>query len=122
MKQKIVSIPAFEPFAFTCGHPYRIRFRSRTALKESIDYDLFDAIVSEKHDNALYEIAGKGLNAIFLGFKCNNTIAVFSTYDIVILRGHSPLLEAHDEVSINAWDTIIKDDGSGPAVDIDEVE
>jgi hypothetical protein len=120
MKHDIISIPAFGPFAFTCGHPYRIRFNSRTALKESIDYDLFDAIVSEKHDNALYEIAGKGFTAIFLGFKCNNTIAVFSTYDIIILRGHSLLLESPDDVNINARDNCVTHDGY-IAVEIDEV-
>lgn len=120
MKQRIVSIPAFGPFAFTYGHPYRIRFKSRTALKESIDYDLFDAVVSKKHDDALYEIAGKGLNAIFLGFKCNNTIAVFSTYDIMILCGISLLSGSPDKVSINVRDNCITHDGY-IAVEIDEV-
>lgn len=117
---KIVSIPAFGSNAFTCGHPYRIRFKSRTALKESIDYDLFETIVTEKHDNSLYEIAGKGLNAIFLGLKCSNTIAVFSTYDIIILRGHSLLLESPDIVNINVRDNCITHDGY-IAVEIDEV-
>lgn len=117
---KIVPTPAFGSDAFTCGHPYRLRFRSRTALKESIDYDLFETIVSEKKDNILYENAGKGFNAIFLGLKCNNTIAVFATYDIIILQGHSPLFESPDALSIKVRDNCVTHDGY-IAVIIDEV-
>ena len=108
MRPYITQVTGFVKDAFIPGEAYRIQLKTESAIRHSIDYDLWDEISSHKQGPMtkakLLDAMNKGVVAIFLGFEENQTIAVFDTYGIEAAGGHNLRATSSDEIRINARD------------------
>jgi hypothetical protein len=101
-------VTGFVKNAFIPGEAYRIQLKTESAVRNSIDCDLWDDISSHRIGSMtkakLLDVMEKGIAAIFLGFEENQTIAVFETYGIEAAGGHNLRATSPDELRINARD------------------
>lgn len=108
MRPYITQVTGFTKDAFIPGEAYRIQLKTENAIRNSIDYDMWDDISSSRIGSMtktkLFNIMSKGIDAIFLGFENNLTVAVFETYGIAAATGHNLRASTPDQIRINARD------------------
>jgi hypothetical protein len=101
-------VTGFIKNAFIPGEAYRIQLKTESAVRNSIDCDLWDDISSSRIGSMtktkLLDVMDKGVTAIFLGFEDNLTVAVFETYGIEAAGGHNLRATSPDKLRINARD------------------
>lgn len=106
MRPYITQVTGFVKDAFIPGEAYRIRLKTESAVRNSIDCDLWDDISSNRQGSMtktkLLDAMNKGVAAIFLGFEENLTVAVFKTYGIESAGGHNLRATSPDELRISA--------------------
>jgi len=108
LRPYITQVTGFVKNAFIPGEAYRIQLKTESAVRNSIDCDLWDDISSHRIGSMtkakLLDAMEKGIAAIFLGFEENQTIAVFETYGIEAAGEHNLRATSPDELRINARD------------------
>lgn len=108
MRPYITQVTGFVKNAFIPGEAYRIYLKTESAVRNSIDCDMWDDISSHRQGSVtktkLLDVMDKGVTAIFLGFDENQTIAVFETYGIEVAAKHNLRAESPDQLRINARD------------------
>lgn len=108
MRPYITQVTGFVKDAFIPGVAYRIQLKNESAVRHSIDCDLWDDLSSNRQGSMtktkLLDVMDKGVTAIFLGFEENQTIAVFETYGIEAADGHNLRATSPDNLRINARD------------------
>jgi hypothetical protein len=101
-------VTGFIKNAFIPGEAYRIQLKTESAVRNSIDCDLWDDISSSRIGSMtktkLLDVMEKGIAAIFLGFEDNLTVAVFETYGIGAAGGYNLRATSPDKLRINARD------------------
>lgn len=82
--------------------------KTENAIQRSIDWDTWDDISSSRTGSMtitkLFNIMCKGIDAIFLGFENNMTVAVFKTYGIDAAAGLNLKAASPDQIRISAQD------------------
>ena len=110
MRPYITQVTGFVKNAFIPGEAYRIQLKTESAVRNSIDCDLWDDISSYPPapltKTKLLDVMEKGVTAIFLGFDENQTIAVFETYGIEVAAEHNLRAESPDQIRISARDYV----------------
>ena len=108
MRPYITQITGFTKDAFIPGKAYRIVLKTENAIRRSIDCDMWDDISSSRIGSMtktkLFNIMSKGIDAIFLGFEDNLTVAVFETYGIDAAAGLNLKAASPDRIRISAQD------------------
>ena len=108
MRSYITQVTGFTKDAFIPGKAYQIMLKTENAIRNSIDCDMWDDISSSRTGSMtktkLFNIMSKGIDAIFLGFEYNNTIAVFETYGIKAASGLNLKATSPDRIRISAQD------------------
>lgn len=108
MRPYITQMTGFVKDAFIPGEAYRIQLKTESAVRNSIDHDLWYDISSNNMKGMtktkLLDVMAKGVVTIFLGFKENQTIAVFETHGIVAAAGYNLRATTSDEILISARD------------------
>ena len=108
MRPYITQVTGFTKDAFIPGTAYRIILKTESAVRNSIDCDMWDDISSSRIGSMtktkLLDIMDKGVVAIFIGFEDNLTVAVFETYGIDAAAGLNLRASAPDPIRINARD------------------
>lgn len=108
MRPYITQVTGFTKDAFIPGGAYRIQLKTENAVRNSIDYDRWDDISSSRIGSMtktkLFNIMSKGIDAIFLGFEDNLTVAVFETYGIDAAAGLNLKAVSPDRIRISAQD------------------
>lgn len=108
MRPYITQVTGFVKDAFIPGAAYRIRMKTECVVQHSIDCDLWDDLSSHRQGSMtkvkLLDAMNKGVDAIFLGFEENQTIAVFETYGIEAAGGKNLRATSPDKLRINARD------------------
>lgn len=108
MRPYITQVTGFVKDAFIPGEAYRIKLKTESAVRHSIDVDLWDDLSSHRIGSMtkekLLDVMDKGVVTIFLGFEENQTIAVFETYGIEAAGGHNLRATSPDQLRISARD------------------
>ena len=108
MRPYITQVTGFVKDAFIPGEAYRIQLKTESAVRNSIDCDLWDDISSYPPapltKTKLLDAMDKGVTAIFLGFEENLTVAVFETYGIRAAGKRNLRAESPDQIRISARD------------------
>ncbi len=108
MRPYITQVTGFVKDAFIPGEAYRIQLKTESAVRNSIDCDLWDDISSYPPapltKTKLLDAMDKGVAAIFVGFEENLTVAVFETYGIRAAGGRNLRTESPDQIRISARD------------------
>ena len=106
MRPYITQVTGFVKDAFIPGEAYRVQLKTESAVRSSIDCDLWDDISSYPPapltKTKLLDAMDKGVAAIFLGFEENLTVAVFETYGIQAAGGHNLRASTPDQLRISA--------------------
>lgn len=106
MRPYITQVTGFVKDAFIPGKAYRVQLKTESAVRNSIDCDLWDDIASYPPapltKTKLLDAMDKGVAAIFLGFEENLTVAVFETYGIQAAGGHNLRASTPDQLRISA--------------------
>lgn len=108
MRPYITQITGFIKNAFIPGEAYRIQLKTESAVRNSIDCDVWDDISSHRQGSMtktkLLDVMDKGIAAVFLGFEDNLTVAVFETYGIKAAGGINLRAASSNWIRINARD------------------
>ena len=108
MRPYITQVTGFTQDAFIPGKAYRIMLKTENAIRNSIDCDMWDDISSSRTGSMtitkLFNIMRKGIDAIFIGFEDNLTVAVFETYGIDAAAGVNLKAASPDRIRISAQD------------------
>lgn len=108
MRPYVTQVTGFVKDAFVPGEAYRIQLKTESAVRNSIDCDLWDIITSYSAADLtkakLLDAMDKGVVAIFLGFEENLTVAVFETYGIKAAGKYNLRAVTPDRLRINARD------------------
>ena len=108
MRPYITQVTGFIKDAFIPGEAYRIQLKTESAVRNSIDCDLWDDISSYPPAPLtkvkLLDAMDKGVTAVFLGFEDNLTVAVFETYGIKAAGGINLRAASSNWIRINARD------------------
>lgn len=108
MRPYITQVTGFTKDAFIPGKAYQIMLKTENAIRRSIDCDMWDDISSSRIGSMtktkLFNIMSKGIDAIFLGFEDNLTVAVFETYGIDAAAGLNLKAASPDQIRISAQD------------------
>lgn len=108
MRGKTIKVTGFTSDAFIVGRAYRIRIDSEYDLMDALDYDFYDDI---EHGgfadqgltkSKLIDVMEKGVDAIFVGFNENRTIAYFDTYAFEAVRHKNCRAASPDSLKITA--------------------
>lgn len=108
MRGKTVKVTGFTSDAFVVGKAYRIRIDSEYDVMGAIDYDFYDDIEHGRFADQgltkvkLIDVMEKGVDAIFVGFNENRTIAHFETYAIEAVRCKNCRAGSPDSLKITA--------------------
>lgn len=108
MRGKTIKVTGFTSDAFVMGRAYRIRIDSEYDLMDAIDYDFYDDIERGSFSDQgltkakLIDVLEKGIDAIFVGFNENRTIAYFETYAIEAVRCKNYRVSSPDSLKITA--------------------
>lgn len=108
MRGKTIKVTGFTSDAFVMGRAYRIRIDSEYDLMDAIDCDFYDDIKHGRFADQdltiakLTDVMEKGIDAIFVGFNENRTIAYFETYAIEAIRCKNCRVGSHDSLKITA--------------------
>lgn len=106
MRPYITQVTGFAKDSFIPGEAYRIQLKTESAVRNSIDCDMWDDISSSRRGSMskakLLDVMDKGVTAIFLGFEENRTVAVFETYGIEAAGGHNLRAASPDQLRIFA--------------------
>lgn len=129
MRGKTIKVTGFTSDAFVMGRAYRIRIDSEYDLMDAIDYDFYDDIEHGRFadqgltKSKLIDVMEKGIDAIFVGFNENRTIAYFETYAIEAVRCKNCRVGSPDSLKITA-DRYASDDNINDtfSIYIDELE
>lgn len=108
MRPYITQVTGFTKDAFIPGKAYQIMLKTENAIQRSIDWDTWDDISSSRTGSMtitkLFNIMSKGIDAIFIGFEDNLTVAVFETYGIDAAAGLNLKTASPDRIRISAQD------------------
>ena len=108
MRPYITQVTGFVKNAFIPGEAYRIQLKTESAVRNSIDCDVWDDISSHRQGSMtktkLLDVMDKGIVAVFLGFEDNLTVAVFETYGIKAAGRINLRAASSDWIRINARD------------------
>ena len=108
MRPYITQVTGFIKNAFIPGEAYRIQLKTESAVRNSIDCDVWDDISSHRQGSMtktkLLDVMDKGIVAVFLGFEDNLTVAVFETYGIKAAGRINLRAASSDWIRINARD------------------
>lgn len=107
MRPYITQVTGFTKDAFIPGKAYRIMLKTENAIQRSIDWDKLCDISLSRLDlktKLLNIMAKEGIDAIFLGFEYNLTVAVFETYGIDAATGLNLKAASPDRIRISAQD------------------
>lgn len=108
MRGKTIKVTGFTSDAFIVGRAYRIKIESEYDLMKAIDYDLYDDIERGAFSDqgltkaVLIDLMEKGVDAIFVKFNDNCTVAYFDTYAIDAVRGKNRRATSPDTLKITA--------------------
>lgn len=108
MRGKTIKVTGFTSDAFVMGRAYRIRIDSEYDLMDAIDCDFYDDIEHGRFADQdltktkLIDLMEKGIDAIFVGFNENRTIAYFETYAIEAVRCKNCRVSSPDSLKITA--------------------
>lgn len=108
MRGKTVKVTGFTSDAFIVGRAYRIKIESGYDIINALDCDFYDDI---EHGgfadqgltkSKLIDVMEKGVDAIFVGFNENRTIAYFNTYAFEAIRHKNCRAASPDSLKITA--------------------
>lgn len=108
MRGKTVKVTGFTSDAFVMGKAYRIKIESEYDVMDAIDWDFYDDIEHGRFADQdltkvkLIDVMEKGIDAIFVGFNENRTIAYFETYAIEAVRCKNCRVGSPDSLKITA--------------------